>query len=437
MLARKKRCEHNLLENINYKIDEKEYHHRHRDGDSSFIRRRKLTFKHIVVFLMNLVTRSLQRELNHFFKVIQSGEFDVHHVSKSAFTQARAKLKHTAFVELNDFITDDFYANMPWMSWLGHRVLSSDGSTMTLPDSPQLRECYSIHRFGSGEREKVIARISQLYDPLNDIILNATVGQYRDGEQTLNRTHFPHLKSGDVLLMDRYYAARWLFAVLLDKGVHFVCRLQEKWWKEAREMIASGLTEKIVQFSVGNNHLSLLDQYGVKDKKITCRLIVHQLDNGEKMILCTSLLEKNTYSAQRIVDLYEKRWGIEESYKTLKCRMDIENFTGKTPKAILQDFYVKIFLQNLCTYITLDQQVNLEHQENLDPKKHHYKINKSLALSSLKDLPVLFFIKRNIKSALKAFKELIKNYRIPIRPGRKFNRRPSIRKLSKMNYKPI
>ena len=99
---------------------------------------------------------------------------------------------------------------MPWMSWLGHRVLSTDGSTMTLPDSPQLRESYSIHRFGSGEREKVIARISQLYDPLNDIIVNATVGQYTDGEQALNRTHFRHLKPGDVVLMDRYYAARWL-----------------------------------------------------------------------------------------------------------------------------------------------------------------------------------------------------------------------------------
>ena len=268
MPTRKKRYEQNLIENINNKIDEKEYHHRHRDGSSSFTRQRKLAFKHIVVFLMNLVTRSIQRELNHFFKLVQSGEFDIHHVSKSAFTQARAKLKHTAFVELSDLVTEDFYKNMPWMSWLGHRVLSSDGSTMCLPDSPQLRGGYSTHRFGSGEREKVIARISQLYDPLNDIIVNATVGQYRDGEQTLNRTHLPHLKQGDVLLMDRYYAARWLFAVLINKGVHFVCRLQEKWWKEAREMIASGLTEKIVEFSVGYNHFWLLDQYGVKDKKL-------------------------------------------------------------------------------------------------------------------------------------------------------------------------
>jgi hypothetical protein len=429
--------EKNLLENVTQKINEKEYHQRHSAGAGSFSRERKLTFRHIVVLLMNLLTKSIQKELNHFFKLIRSEDFDINEVSKSAFTQARAKLKAEAFVELSELITQDFYDKMPWMSWLGHRILSCDGSTMVLPDSPQLREQYSTHAFGSGEREKIIARISQLYDPLNDMILHASVGKYTDSEKSLNDSHLPYVQSGDVILMDRYYAAIWLFKVLQGKGAHFVCRLNESHWKVARQMVANGEREKQVEFTVSRNHLGILQHHGIEETKITCRLIALPLKNGDTMVLCTSLLDQEKYSATLVLDLYKKRWGIEESFKVIKCRLDVENFTGKTPRAVLQDFHVKIFLSNLCSFLTLQQQLKIERQASDGAKKHPYKINRSFALSTLKDFPVYFFLKKSIKRALHAFHEAIIRCLSIIRPGRTFQRRPTVRKHSKMNYKPI
>ena len=58
---------------------------------------------------MNLVKGSLQDELDHFFSVINDEDCDFRHVTKSAFCQARQKISHKAFIELNDHITEQFF----------------------------------------------------------------------------------------------------------------------------------------------------------------------------------------------------------------------------------------------------------------------------------------------------------------------------------------
>jgi hypothetical protein len=58
---------------------------------------------------MTLLSKSIQKELNHYYRLMQSGEFELAQISNSAFTQARAKLKHTAFIELSDRVVEEFY----------------------------------------------------------------------------------------------------------------------------------------------------------------------------------------------------------------------------------------------------------------------------------------------------------------------------------------
>ena len=155
------------------------------------------------------------------------------------------------------------------------------------------------------------------------------------------------------------------------------------------------------------------------------------------MVLCTSMKDDDIYSPDDIAQVYGKRWGIEESYKFLKCRLDIANFTGKTPHAILQDFYVKIFLSNLCTLVTLEQELKLEEEHNNGRKKLRYRLNRTFAISSFKDLPIFIFLKGKLKQALTAFYSVVKKSLSPVRENRLFPRRTSIRKLSPTNYKPI
>jgi hypothetical protein len=386
---------------------------------------------------MTLLSKSIQRELNHYYQLIRSGQFEVAQISDSAFTQARAKLKHSAFVELSDRVVDEFYNEAPWMSWLGRRILCIDGSTICLPYHPDLKEVYGTQKLGSGKREKLMARISHLYDPLNKMVIHGTIARYNKSEMSLCEEHLDHIQSGDVIVCDRYYGAVWLFLVLQKLRADFVIRLKAKQWIAAKELIDDGAKERVVEFQADPEHLRLLKKYGVTDRSIKCRLVRVALDSDEDLVLCTSMTDKNQYSADDIAKVYAKRWGVEESYKALKCRLDLANFSGRTPHAILQDFYIKTFLGNLCSLVTLEQELRLEEEHRAGKKKLKYSINRTFALSSFKDFPVFIFLKKKVKKALDAFYDLIKNRVSPVREDRSYPRRTSIKKLSPTNYKPL
>jgi hypothetical protein len=46
-------------------------------------------------------------------------------------------------------------------------------------------------------------------------------------------------------------------------------------------------------------------------------------------------------------DLYHKRWPIKEEYKTINCRLKLENFSGKSAPYVYQDFHAKVFAKTL------------------------------------------------------------------------------------------
>ena len=75
---------------------------RYRQSPKNFLRQRCLPFTIIVLFLLNMVKRSLQDELDEFFRFMSDNPVAIRVVRKSAWTQARKKLKYEAFIELND-----------------------------------------------------------------------------------------------------------------------------------------------------------------------------------------------------------------------------------------------------------------------------------------------------------------------------------------------
>ena len=63
-----------------------------------------------MVFLLCNIKRSLQDELDCFFRAIgKTSHLLERAVTKSAFTQARKNLKKAAFIELNQHIKNYFY----------------------------------------------------------------------------------------------------------------------------------------------------------------------------------------------------------------------------------------------------------------------------------------------------------------------------------------
>jgi len=62
-------------------------------------------------------------------------------VTASAYSQARYKLKHTAFIELNQVaVVDTLYSDDQYQTFWAWRVLAIDGSKLVLPDTLAVRE---------------------------------------------------------------------------------------------------------------------------------------------------------------------------------------------------------------------------------------------------------------------------------------------------------
>lgn len=390
------------------------------------------------MFISLGVKSSLQRELDSFYKEVTSSEFNIRHVTKGAFSQARAKLKPEAFVELNTSVINTFYQEAPWLAWRGLRLLAVDGSRLVLPNHPSIIEEFGQHLMGpKADSPTSLSMCSMLYDPLNLLTIDALLSAYSSSERDLLYQHLSKVREGDLLLLDRGYPSIALLFLLTARNIHFCVRMKDDWWLKVKEFKESGLREQDVEFALPAKDKHLLKDYpDFIDDTIGCRLVRVDLPNGETEILCTSLWDKSV-TCSDIAELYHLRWNEEEGYKLLKSRIEVENFSGKTSIAVKQDFYAKIYMMSLCASLAfpIEEKVKKEYQKSKN--KHSQKINRTSAYAMLQKISVGMILGRIVRLALQAFDAIVYNTREIVRLGRKNPRKKKRKKIHYMNYKHL
>lgn len=430
----------NLSYNIVYELESKEFISRSKDGQVKvFTRNRKLTVRNLIVLIINFKS-SIQRELDSFFKAISKSDFKIREVTKGAFTQARGKLNPWAFQRLNDVSVDTFYDGADYYVWHGMRTLAIDGTRLVLPNHPSVIKEFGQQQFGpKANSPRSLAMGSMLYDVLNQITIDAQLAPYASSERDLLMQHLDKVKKGDLLLLDRGYPCFWLLFLLQAKGIEFCVRLKEDWWLKVKEFTDSPEIEHIVTFTLPKKDRNKLKDFPhMQDSTITCRLIKIELPNGEKEILCTSLIDSEKYCHSEFDELYHYRWNEEEAYKLLKSRIELENFSGKTALAVKQDFYAKVFLMTLCAaYLhPIEEKVVREYKAGQN-RKFDQKINRTNALSMTQDIMIAVLLRKHFEIALYAFDDVVRKTREIIRPGRSETRNKKQKKPFCMNYKRL
>ena len=177
------------------------------------------------------------------------------------------------------------------------------------------------------------------------------IAPYKSSESALLTKHLNKIEAGDLLLLDRGYSSIALMFSILAQGADFCIRMKEDWWISVKEFMESGEKESIVTYTLPKKDRKILDNDPQRPAQITVRLVCVELETGEKEVLCTSLTDLEKYKQEDFAALYHYRWGIEEGYKLFKARIEVENFSGKTAKAVKQDFYAKIFMMSLCAVL--------------------------------------------------------------------------------------
>jgi hypothetical protein len=425
-----------LIEFLKNIITSPEFIARHSQSKTDFTRKRKMPFHLLIVFLLNVLRGSYQDQLDRFFKILFQLDVANRVVSKAALTKARMKLKYQAFVELNHQLNAFFEKNFNPKTWFGFRLLTIDGSTIRLPRCEDIAKHFGVWKVRQG-RPSPMARISQLYDTLNNITVDALIKPKHMGERELAAHHLLNIMPTDLVLLDRGYPAWWLFALIISLDANFCARISCTKWKIVRRFLQSNAKQSIVLLPPPTTSIKTARHMGLDLKPLKLRLL--RIENDAKtQVLITSLTNTKLYPYEIFAELYHKRWPVEEDYKTIKCRIEMENFSGQSALSVYQDFHSKILLKNLVSVLALP--VNDALSNSMTSRKYDYQINFTQAISKSKDVIALLFRQTTLKliQLIESLQDIFLKTIEPIRPRRKYPRRHTVscRKYF-LNYKPI
>ena len=240
-----------------------------------------LTFENTTSLILKGIKTSYKSELDTFF----NSNLDLHPddlPTASAFCQARAKVKHEVFVDLNKTLLDSYYKECDLKEWMNMRLLAVDGSTVHVPDTAENVEHFKGWKGRNGKGETCPkGRVSLCYDVMNKIIVDAKLVPTSVGEEEVGFQHLQAAGMNDLVIYDRGYASFKLFRLHEDKGISFCCRVPvEQYSRLCEKFLESSEDDCTVEYSyilLCNHLLKTLET-----SRITLSIVLLVL--GSKMI---------------------------------------------------------------------------------------------------------------------------------------------------------
>jgi putative transposase len=239
--------------------------------------------------------------------------------------------------------------------WLGHRVLDVDGSTITMADTEANQAEYPQQPGQKRGCGFPIMRIVVVFSLAVGTVLETAIGKYQGkqtGENSLFRTLHDILREGDVVLADRYFSGWFDLALLQQRGVHSVVRKHQLRATDFRTGQRLGHNDHLVCWSKPQRPAWMSqEQYdGLPDSLTVREVRVHVEQKGfrtKELVVVTTLLDPEMYSAAEIAKLYRRRWQAELNLRSLKIVLQMDHLRCKTPHRIRNEYYMHIVAYNL------------------------------------------------------------------------------------------
>lgn len=392
---------------------------KYRMSDTDFTRKRKQPFGEVLLFMFNLLRKSIVIEIDTFLQNMKSklGVEIVCNFTSSAFVQKRNKINPQVFNHLSQVITDNYYVkeNLNVKLFQGFRLLAVDGTKLTLPLTKELKEFYGESK-NQTDTSIVQAMSSSLYDLLNHLVIDSVIENIKTDERELALRHKEHWTKNDLIIYDRGYPSYDFKYEHIRERVDYLIRAKKDHSNVVKSFVNSKKTTMIVDIFPPAGRVFPGKDYD-KNTNIKVRLVRVDLPNGEVEILMTSLLDSKTYPTNMFKELYFLRWGIETFYDELKNKLKVEHFSGYSKASIQQDFFCAIFISNLQSIIVNDLQEELKGKNKFT--KLDYKINTNLSYGFLKNrILELLFNDAPLESVYSELQKLFLQNTVPIRKNR-------------------
>jgi len=221
----------------------------------------------------------------------------------------------------------------------GLRVVSVDGSSTDVPDTPENDEHFG--RPSNGTRAGAFPQVRWLAaaESGTGALVGATIGPYTVGEQTLARDLLPAFGAEMLVLADRNFLSHTLARDVLGTGAHILWRASASFRLTPIAVLADG------------SYLAVLHPRRTADgPPITVRVIEYTVhtttpdgveDSSEVFALVTDLLDPEAYPVLELACAYPMRWEAETVIGHHKTDMGqgMAVLRSKDPEGVAQEMW--------------------------------------------------------------------------------------------------
>lgn len=274
----------------------------------------------------------------------------------NAYCSARDAIPETVASELVRQTGRELETNAPaeWR-WHGRNVRVVDGTTVTMPDTPENQAEYpqlSSQMPGCGFP---IARILVVFSLAVGTVLEAVIGKYqgkRTGENSLFRTVFQQLERDDVVVGDRFFCGWFDIALLQDQWVDVVFRKHQTRRTDFRSGQRLGRDDHLVcwkkpcrpEWMSREQYDALPDELVLREMRVR---VTQRGFRTKVLLVITTLIDPDEFSMNDISDLYRRRWQAELHLRNLKITMQMDHLRCKTPHRVRNEISMHFLAYNL------------------------------------------------------------------------------------------
>ena len=295
-----------------------------------------------------------------------------------AYCQARKRLPEEFFAETARQTGRALQAHVdPEWLWKGRRVYAYDGSTVTMPDTPENQAAYPqpvIQQPGLGFP---MAQIAAVFSLACGAVLDLGICRYAGKGQSelgMLRTLMNVFLPGDVMLADRMMCAWTEMVMLKQRGVDCVCRFKKNRKADFRRGITPGPGDHIVVWPKPPKPRTIDRQaYAALPDSLTvreCRVRIEQPGfRIHTLVIATTLLDADAFTKDDLAQLYRARWNAELDLRSLKQTLQMDMLRCKTPELVRKEIWTHILAYNLIR--TIMAQAATKH--SVEPRSISFK----------------------------------------------------------------
>ena len=264
--------------------------------------------------------------------------------------------------------------------WKGHRTWHVDGSSFSMPDTPELQK-----RFGQSGQQKPgcgfpVAHLLCLFNASTGLIRDAAISPLRTHDLRPTPQLHPHLQPGDILIGDTAFGSFFHLVALEKQGALGVFPIHQgrivnfragrkhvppgqerrKGQPTSRWIKTLGKDDQLVEYFKPANCPCWMtrEQYDTSPGSIIVREIrraIHRKGfRPMTVVIVTTLLDAETYPADEIVALLGERWGVETNLRHLKTTMNMEILRCQSVAGVLKELWTFILIYNLTRLIMME-----------------------------------------------------------------------------------